>query len=67
MQAAIPVIICGIAIEELATVLGISYMAALALYFGWTQAKTTTEQAAVSKAREKNKDEEEEEIHLAWT
>ena len=66
MQAAIPVIICGIAIEELAAALGISYMAAIALYFGWTQAKTTAEQAAVSKAREKNKDEDEGEIHLPW-
>lgn len=66
MQAVIPVIICGLAIEELAVALGISYAAALALYFGWTKIETKTEAKAVELARAQNQDDRNGENHLPW-
>lgn len=65
MQAVIPLIAGAIVIEELASVLGITFIMALALYFGWTKPKNKKEEEAIVKARQKNDDDDGEE-HLAW-
>ena len=67
MNLAIPVVITGFAVEGLATTLGISFLAALSLYFGWTVAKNERERIALDKARDTCRRRENEEIHLPWT